>query len=240
MNWQTLLAKIGLCDPPLPELVRASADRAGVVNRRAFLQIAGAAVAGLAIDPERLLWTPGQTVSVTVVEEFGVSFEWVTREVLRLMEKNLKLADTFDRSYDRQFIASYDRRGARLGETVALRIPQIFAPAQPVTLTEQFHVALDVDPGQRAFNTERDLAPIAAALADRIREKGLNVFSNLPVPPGVEQAAVASSLASGLSVRGIKHTPMFSIDGYDEATGEPTYCFDPTPMLRFDILGGRA
>lgn len=63
MTWQTLLAKIGVCDPPLPELpalLRESSTRAGVVSRRAFLQIAGASVAALAIDPERLLWTPGE------------------------------------------------------------------------------------------------------------------------------------------------------------------------------------
>ena len=64
MTWRDLLAKIGGPDPWTPEphtigsfgsvptvngqtaaLIEASADRAGVVNRRAFLQLAGAAVA---------------------------------------------------------------------------------------------------------------------------------------------------------------------------------------------------
>ena len=65
MHWRDLLAKIGACDPPLPALVRASADRRGTIDRRAFLQLAGASVAALAIDPEQLLWTPGERALIT-------------------------------------------------------------------------------------------------------------------------------------------------------------------------------
>lgn len=59
MNWQALLSKIGVCEPPLPDLVREASDRSGTVDRRAFLKIAGVGVAALAIDPELLIWTPG-------------------------------------------------------------------------------------------------------------------------------------------------------------------------------------
>lgn len=65
MNWRTLLARLQPAPDPIPALVRASADRAGQVNRRAFLQLAGATVAAaMAIDPEQLLWSPRPSLLV--------------------------------------------------------------------------------------------------------------------------------------------------------------------------------
>ena len=67
MNWQTLLYKIGLSDPPAPDgltpLVREATDRAGHVDRRVFLKLcagtAGTLIAATTFDPERLLHLPG-------------------------------------------------------------------------------------------------------------------------------------------------------------------------------------
>jgi hypothetical protein len=61
MHWRELLSRLGVCEPPMPDLVREAADRSGLVNRRAFLGLAGAAVASLTVDPERLLWVPNET-----------------------------------------------------------------------------------------------------------------------------------------------------------------------------------
>src|SRR3990167_2860461 len=67
MNWQTLLFKIGLSDPPAPDglapLVREATDRDGHVDRRAFIKLcagtAGAMIAATTFDPEKLLYLPG-------------------------------------------------------------------------------------------------------------------------------------------------------------------------------------
>lgn len=105
MQWRELLSKIGVCNPPLSALVQASADRLGVVNRRAFLGLAGAAVAGLALDPEALLWTPSaKTIllpqPVVLVGNQIVTPVWVMKEIERGFVNNLKFAEQVYRQYD--------------------------------------------------------------------------------------------------------------------------------------------
>jgi len=57
MYWRDLLSRIGRTAPPLPELVREASDRSGQVSRRAFVDLCGAAVAGMALDDlDKLLW----------------------------------------------------------------------------------------------------------------------------------------------------------------------------------------
>lgn len=78
-------------------------------SRRRFLQLAIAAAAGTAIDPERLIWTPGQMIAVpqnyTVFPDFFPVWEIYWRNVdlmtpwakKQFMERHL--ADIANRVY---------------------------------------------------------------------------------------------------------------------------------------------
>lgn len=244
MNWRDLLARIWHPSVPPADtaaLIEASADRAGVVNRRAFLQLAGAAVAGLALDPERLLWMPGEKTIYLFgdASSEGTSIDWITREALRLLEKNLAFAGSVNRQYDELFVVSggkgyvYDiNTPARIGDTVRVRPPVQFKSRPqpvvprtvPVTLTGQLSVACESRVSE-PVSVKRQLTPMMADLAQRVKRENLNVFGTLNCPPGVEEAAVVTA-PSGLALRGIR-------SGYlDFGTGKWT------SGLRFDLLGG--
>ena len=234
MIWRNLLTKIWHpAEPPADTaaLIEASADRAGIVNRRAFLQLAGTAIAGLAIDPERLLWMPGERTIVLPAftpHDFA-GIDWITREALRLLEKNLAFVGLVNRSYDDVFVASGGKgylfgSPARLGDTVRVRTPE--RPLNPtmVTMAHQFNVACESRAGE-PVSTERQLAPMMAVLAKHAKHEKLNVFGTLTCPSGVDEAAVVTA-PSGLALRGIR-------SGYlDYGTGEWA------STLRFDLLGG--
>lgn len=227
MIWQTLLAKIGLCEPPVPDLVRASADRFGVVNRRAFLQLAGAAVAGLAIDPERLLWVPGEKVSVTIVD--SCDLHWLTRDMARRLQKELNYVN----SSIAEHVCLVDTNfPLRLGDCVAVREPSRFpGPVglnmRTVPLDQQLNVERRLDEDYR-IDPSRHLQPMADLLAHNIQHKRLNLFAPLHLPKECDEAVVVSDEATGFALRGIKHRQL------DVTTGESW------TTIRFDILGGRA
>jgi hypothetical protein len=88
MNWRDLVAKLRPMQPPLTEaLVRASADRSGQINRRAFLGLCGAGVAAMALDPEHLLWT-GPKPSIIVPDrtlETATTIEEAVRKSLTIL-----------------------------------------------------------------------------------------------------------------------------------------------------------
>jgi hypothetical protein len=87
---------------------RVIAPAGVVMGRRAFLRVlaAGAAAAGVAsaVDLERLVWTPGEVVSVGgLIEESSNIFltpQWVTQDVARFWVNNVRLIGSFDRTFD--------------------------------------------------------------------------------------------------------------------------------------------
>lgn len=106
MKWRDLLARIGVDVPGLPALARDASTSAGLVNRRAFLGLAGAVVASLAIDPELLLWTPSERTILlpAMASPFSVPMtwitpEWVTRETARHWANDIRFATLCDRRY---------------------------------------------------------------------------------------------------------------------------------------------
>ena len=110
------------------------------MNRRSFLRALGfwtvsaaAASAGL-IDVEQLLWTPGEKTiflptpaSLTPAEYLAagerlnelVSCDWLAKEYLAMMNKELEFAKRFTRDYHRV----YDNHGSQVGDSIAVRLP---------------------------------------------------------------------------------------------------------------------
>lgn len=83
------------------------------MNRRAFLQTLAAGLTGAALDPERLLWVPGQkTIFLpSVVEPLGNEFEfmdWLAREGLRILKNELVVTRAVNRSFDAAYQRSFD------------------------------------------------------------------------------------------------------------------------------------
>jgi hypothetical protein len=75
-----------------------------MLTRRGFLGTLAAAAAGMALDPERLLWAPGQkTIFLpTPVLASGNTFitpEWITRETMAFLRNALKVQKTIDREF---------------------------------------------------------------------------------------------------------------------------------------------
>lgn len=77
------------------------------LNRRGFL---GALLGLAAVDPERLLWTPGKRLisipPAPVIIRYRAELivpEWITREVLRSLKENLRFCWEVNRRYDGSF-----------------------------------------------------------------------------------------------------------------------------------------
>lgn len=91
------------------------------MNRRGFLRalLTGTVglIAGAELDLDRLLWVPGaKTIFLPPpAENFDV---WMTREVLRLFDNNLK----FTRAINREYSDRFD-----IGDQLNIRLPQRFA-----------------------------------------------------------------------------------------------------------------
>lgn len=65
MDWRELLTKLGIGRDPLQDVLAVEATkRDGTVDRRTFLTLVGATAAGVLLDTERVLWTPGEKVIV--------------------------------------------------------------------------------------------------------------------------------------------------------------------------------
>jgi hypothetical protein len=90
------------------------------MDRRGFLRLLGLGGAALVLDPERLLWVPGQK---TIVDFGGIrlaepgntllTIEWIAQETLRVLQHNLEFSRVMNRMYDEPM----------LGRTVTARRP---------------------------------------------------------------------------------------------------------------------
>lgn len=109
-------------------------EEGATVNRRGFLTTLAAAAAGAALDPERLLWVPGEKTVILPPAGgwIGVDFGWsepeisiwrggirggknelltvdmITKEALKVLDNNLKLAKELQRRYNSIRSAAYD------------------------------------------------------------------------------------------------------------------------------------
>lgn len=193
-----------------------------------------------------------KTATIEDIAAFGQDFaaeqyaaaitpEWVTREALKILEQELDLGKRMlvrlNRPYD----------CAKIGETVLIRFPQRFNLSQqqvvlsqqqvvdtvtPVTITDQLYVTSkatrsplgnkDIDP-KRIINQE--LRPAMKRLAQEIKRRGVNVFSEMVVPPYHEAFIHANTVTDRngqLSLR--------MLEAYDPIEGSIT--------RRFDVIGG--
>ena len=121
------------------------------MNRRSFLGSLVAAGAGVAVsslvpfdlDPERALWVPGRKTfilpsiqPVTANELLVVSGghgnvfltpDWITREALAVLKRNLAFSTLVNREFDASFIARGSLARPVVGEKVTIRTPMRFA-----------------------------------------------------------------------------------------------------------------
>jgi hypothetical protein len=84
------------------------------MNRRSFLRTLGLAAAGLTLDPERLLWVPGQKTIFLPSAHTIVTPEWVTREVLLRLTNVLNFGIEVNRHYADAYV---------VGDRVRFRLP---------------------------------------------------------------------------------------------------------------------
>jgi hypothetical protein len=107
VSWRSLFDRI-LGDAPETVAILDAADRVSSgITRRHLLRSAlvGAAVAAT-VDVGSLLWTPGEK-TIFVLDGVGsnslITPEWVTREALAILTKNLSFVYHVNREYDDAF-----------------------------------------------------------------------------------------------------------------------------------------
>lgn len=240
ISLRELLERLHWLDPKpagIEAAARACTDRGGQLNRRAFLGLMGAAVAVAGLDPERLLWTPGEkavalATPAEIAEVTGNVFAtpaWVCKEALRLLENQLAFVGSVTRAYDEKY-------AARVGDTLPVRRPRRFEDSQPfapfcdhldrVMLTDQYLVELP-DPGEMTLDDARAkiIAPAMGALADRLRANGQDVFVAPPLAPLAASVAVGQTVENTVSGRGLRLIGQYDVE-------------DMRMRYRFDVLGG--
>lgn len=208
------------------------------LSRRQFWKLAASGVVGAAVtanvDIERLLWVPGEKTYFLPAEKVFtgklISPEWMTKEIARLLKRNLQFAQQITRQHDADY-------AMQLGGTVNVRVPARFTVSdnrryvpQPiidntkaVTLNKQYAVTLaTLDPSMDVELARAHCKQIAGQLADRIIDDRVDVFAPLVLPTAVESAHRVTDRATGLSVRGVRDYDI-NTDSY---------------FTRFDVLGG--
>lgn len=139
---------------------------------------------------------------------------WVLKRVGRLAINNLKFANNVDRSYDDEYVQA----GAKVGDTISLRLPQRFVTTKgqafqqqgitdqivPVTLTDQANVGIAFSSFQMTVDvddyTSRYVEPAAVQLANTIDLDGLvriaNETYNSVGTPGTNPTSNSTYLAA--------------------------------------------
>ena len=91
-----------------------------MLTRRGFLSALATAAAGLTLDPERLLWVPGQrTFFLPSIEPAYtlVQIDWMTREMLAQLHNQLAFAKLVNRQFDAPIV----------GATIRVPLPARYA-----------------------------------------------------------------------------------------------------------------
>lgn len=146
MNWRAVLDRLRAAVFPDPEAAAIidAAERADTgMSRRSFLRAGLLATAVAAtVDVEQLLWTPGERTILLPERHNGFDpfdEDWLGREALRILKRNLALTGKFNREYDHKFSK------LRIGDTVRVRLPMRFDPYDysAKVATESVPITLD-------------------------------------------------------------------------------------------------
>jgi hypothetical protein len=139
---------------------------------------------------------------------------WVLKRVGRLAINNLQFANNVDRSYDDEYVQA----GAKVGDTISLRLPQRFITTKgqafqqqgitdrivPVTLTDQANVGISFSSKQMTVDVDdynsRYVEPAAVQLANTMDYDGLSrifrLVYNSVGTPGTNPTANATYQAA--------------------------------------------
>ncbi len=180
------------------------------LDRRAFLKVLGGSAAVAAavplLDLEALVWTPDKTILIPALAEHGlISIEWMTKEVLKVMTKNLEHLKWCNRAYDDQF----QQDGAKIGTTIPVRTPGR-RTIHEATLTQQLSIGARLTHENRMTLDrkavrERFVEPIARRLTAEVRDSQATVFGVLQRPSAsLDPTAIAIDTKTGISVRGMQ------------------------------------
>jgi len=141
----------------------------------------------------------------------------ITREALMLLENSLTFTKQVKRKYDDRFAVS----GAKIGATINLRIPPVFAVSSgpnlsiqnytetqfPLTVNQQKHIDVSFSSAELTLSiqdfSERVLAPQIAQLANQVDQDGLaqyvNIYKSVGIP-GTANTTFAPFLAAGVAL----------------------------------------
>jgi hypothetical protein len=141
----------------------------------------------------------------------------ITREALMLLENSLTFTKQVSRKYDDRFAVS----GAKIGATINLRVPPVFAVSSgpnlsiqnytetqfPLTINQQKHIDVSFSSLELTLSiqdfSERVLAPQIAQLANAVDADGLaqyvNVYKSIGIP-GTANTTFAPFLAAGVAL----------------------------------------
>ena len=89
------------------------------MNRRGFLASLLAAAPAMVLDPERLLWVPGQRTFFLPSSNTLLTRDLISREALRLFEQNLLVARILD--------PCFTGVGFKVGDRITIRRPARYA-----------------------------------------------------------------------------------------------------------------
>lgn len=94
------------------------------MNRRGFLGLLGATIAGIAVEqaiPFGRVWSfPKEIIVPTVYPEIEpfLSTQWISMETLRLLKNNLRMPEYFSTNWEKAFAENF-----RIGAPIAVRFP---------------------------------------------------------------------------------------------------------------------
>jgi hypothetical protein len=181
---------------------------------------------------------------------------------MMILENNLTFTKYVRRAYDNKFAQS----GAKIGATVNLRLPPVFAVTKgpnlsvqnftetqfPLTINQQAHVDVSFSSAELTLSiqdfSERVLAPQIAQLANQVDQDGLaqfvNIFKAVGVP-GTPNTTFAPFLAAGVALdnsgtpRDGKRSIVLSPQGQADAVGgQFTTSFNDQDTISKQYLNG--